>query len=30
MELAAIVAFVALFVVFVVLPKRLVNRKEEE
>jgi hypothetical protein len=30
MEFAAIGAFIALFVVFVVLPKRLINRHDED
>jgi hypothetical protein len=30
MEFVAIGAFVAMFVAFVVLPKRLINRKEED
>jgi hypothetical protein len=30
MEYAAILAFVGLFVAFVVVPRRLIGRKEEE
>ncbi len=30
MEYAAILAFVAMFVVFVILPKRLIGRKDED
>jgi hypothetical protein len=30
MELAAVAAFAAMFVAFVVLPKRLMNRKDED
>ncbi len=30
MQIAALVAFIALFVVFVVLPKRLIGRQEED
>lgn len=30
MQIAALVAFIALFIVFVVLPKRLIGRQEED
>jgi len=30
MELVAIGAFVAMFIAFVVVPKRLINRKDED
>jgi hypothetical protein len=30
MELVAIGAFIAMFIVFAVLPKRLINRHEED
>ena len=30
MELVAFAAFIAMFVAFVVLPKRLMNRKDED
>jgi hypothetical protein len=30
MEIAAVLAFAGMFVAFVLLPKRLVNRKDED